>query len=354
MPLLPVFGHDAVQARLRTTHARGAMPASVLLHGPRGTGKQRLALWIGAMLLCTHDGVDVPCGRCQSCMYVGRLQHPDLYWFFPVPRPEGGDRSPEEVLGDVRTAMQERAATGTWGPSSGMEAHFIDSVRAMVRSAAARPAMARRSVLIVGDAERMVVQAGADQAANAFLKLLEEPPAHTTLVLTSSEPGLLLPTIRSRVVALRVPRVGDDAVQAFAEATRAGGAGVPVVRGGVARAAGCPGALLAGADDDASDARAASWITASRGGDAARFVAVLSEKPVAARGAFADALDALSLRLHTAARERARDGRAGDAVRVARLQDAVEAAQARADGNVNPALITAELLRELSAAGVRG
>jgi DNA polymerase-3 subunit delta' len=48
----------------------------------------------------------------------------------------------------------------------------------------------------------MVPQEGADAAANAFLKLLEEPPADTTLILTSSEPGALLPTIRSRVVAL--------------------------------------------------------------------------------------------------------------------------------------------------------
>lgn len=353
MPLLPVFGHDALQGRLRATRARGALPASMLLHGPRGVGKQRLALWIGAMLLCVDEGDAAPCGACQACAYVAKLQHPDLHWFFPVPRPEGGDRSPDEVLGDVRAAMQERATTGTWGPSSGMEAHFVDTVRAMVRTAGARPAMARRKVLVVGDAERMVVQAGADQAANAFLKLLEEPPADTTIVLTSSEPGQLLPTIRSRVVALRVPRVSDDAVHAFAESTREAGAGAPVVRGGVARAAGCPGALLAGADDDAAESRAQSWLAAARGGDAARFVAVLSEKPVAARGAFADALDALSLRLHAATRERAREGR-GDAARVARLQDAVEAAQARADGNVNPALITAELLRELSAAGVRG
>ena len=57
---------------------------------------------------------------------------------------------------------------------------------------------------MIGDAERMVAQEGSDQAANAFLKLLEEPPADTTLILTSSEPGALLPTIRSRSVSVRV------------------------------------------------------------------------------------------------------------------------------------------------------
>ena len=47
----------------------------------------------------------------------------------------------------------------------------------------------------------LVVQEGQDEAANAFLKLLEEPPPHALIVLTSSEPGALLPTIRSRVIA---------------------------------------------------------------------------------------------------------------------------------------------------------
>lgn len=350
MPLLPVFGHDALRARLGATHARGALPSSLLLHGARGTGKQRLALWLGQLLLCT--GVDDgPCGRCQGCSYVERLQHPDLYWFFPVPRPDGGDRSAEEVLADAAAAMRERASTGAWGPSSGMEAHFVDTVRAMVKAAAWKPKLGARKVIVIGDAERMVVQAGADQAANALLKLLEEPQPDTTLVLTSSEPGQLLPTIRSRVVALRVPRVGDDAVAAFAAAARE--AGVAIAPGAVAKAAGAPGALVASTAETGSEGRVDAWLAATRGGDAARFVAVLAEKPVAARGAFADALDGLSVRLHGRAREAARAGHP-DAARLARAQDAIDAAQARAEGNVNPALVTAELLRQLAAAGVRG
>ena len=75
--------------------------------------------------------------------------------------------------------------------------------------------MARRKVFVIGDAERMVAQEGSDQAANAFLKLLEEPPEDTTIILTSSEPGALLPTIRSRVVAVRVPPLSGAEVSAF-------------------------------------------------------------------------------------------------------------------------------------------
>src|SRR6185312_2271062 len=95
------------------------------------------------------------------------------------------------------------------------EGIYVATVRSLVQHAAKTPAMGRRKVLIVGDAERMVPQEGSDAAANAFLKLLEEPPADTTIVLTSSEPGSLLPTIRSRVVSMRVPPVSEQAVRAF-------------------------------------------------------------------------------------------------------------------------------------------
>src|SRR4029453_11349249 len=77
------------------------------------------------------------------------------------------------------------------------------------------PAIAKRKVFIIGDAERMVPQEGSEQAANAFLKLLEEPPADTTIILTSSEPGALLPTIRSRVVSMRAAPLSQDSMRAF-------------------------------------------------------------------------------------------------------------------------------------------
>jgi len=75
--------------------------------------------------------------------------------------------------------------------------------------------MGRRSVFVVGDAEAMVPQAASQQAANAFLKLLEEPPDDTYLVLTSSRRSALLPTVRSRVVGVRVPPLREEEVADF-------------------------------------------------------------------------------------------------------------------------------------------
>src|SRR5205085_11773594 len=98
---------------------------------------------------------------------------------------------------------------------SGSEGIYVATVRYLVQQAAISPAIGRRKVFIVGDAERMVPQEGSDMAANAFLKLLEEPPADTTVILTSSEPGALLPTIRSRVIAVRVAPLPDRVVREF-------------------------------------------------------------------------------------------------------------------------------------------
>jgi DNA polymerase-3 subunit delta' len=70
-------------------------------------------------------------------------------------------------------------------------------------------------VFVVGDSETLVPQESSQEAANALLKVLEEPPASTFLILTSSEPGLLLPTIRSRTMPLHLPPLAADQVERF-------------------------------------------------------------------------------------------------------------------------------------------
>ncbi|MBA3656448.1 MAG: hypothetical protein H0W69_03750, partial [Gemmatimonadaceae bacterium] len=168
MPLIPLFGHLTLQKTLRESLERGALPASILFHGPRGVGKQRLAHWLTQVLLCPSE--KKPCGECQSCRYVLELRHPDVHWFFPRPRLKESDPDAEAIRDDIQEAIEERrSASGVYGPASGSEAIFVATVRALVQTASMKPALGARKVFIVGDAERMVAQEGADQAANAFL-----------------------------------------------------------------------------------------------------------------------------------------------------------------------------------------
>src|SRR5437879_5693757 len=99
MPFLPLIGHESLRERLGEQAARGALPASLLLQGPPGIGKQRLALWLGQALLCEAESR--PCGVCQHCSYALQGVHPDLRWYFPRPRlKDASDVALEDVARD--------------------------------------------------------------------------------------------------------------------------------------------------------------------------------------------------------------------------------------------------------------
>jgi DNA polymerase III subunit delta' len=351
--IVPLYGHDALRRRLRDAIAREALPGSLLLGGPRGIGKQRLALWLGQLLLCTGAG-ERPCGRCMSCRYAARLVHPDLRWFFPRPRLGEADASPEQVLDDYADAIAERVErNGLCAAPSGSEAIFVATVRAIVQLAAYTPTLGNRKVFVIGDAERMVPQEGADAAANAFLKLLEEPPADTTLVLTSSEPGALLPTIRSRVVSLRVTPLRDADVSAFLadEAVRKAldGMGLPSDdRERLRIAAGAPGSLLAASARDEAMAVARSLLEAVQSGRAERMRTAFTLGGSKARGLFSDVLDALTALLDDRARDAVMRGDERSAAAAGFAIDAVEMAKLRAAGNVSPQLLGASLMGQLA------
>ena len=85
-------------------------------------------------------------------------------------------------------------------PAGKMRLISADATRALIAKVQVSPSVSRRKVAILYDVERMNLQ-----ASNIFLKTLEEPPAHTTLLLLTSKPYALIPTIRSRVLHFRFP-----------------------------------------------------------------------------------------------------------------------------------------------------
>ena len=354
MPLVPLYGHERLRERLTEAYARGVLPASMLLQGPRGVGKQRLALWLGQLLLCEGEGAR-PCGKCSQCRFSRDLTHPDLRWVFPRPRLKDGDPSVDDVREDYAEAIAERVASGgLYTPPSGSDGIYVATVRAIVRSAAMSPALAKRKAIVIGDAEGMVPQEGSDAAANAFLKLLEEPPADTTLILTSSEPGALLPTIRSRVVAVRVPPISDVAVGEFladplVKAQLRSEHSKAAVSELVGLAGGAPGRLLASAALREAAQQAQRLLEAATSGDAAvGYRVAFCQGAARARGGFTDTLDALEVLLHQRVRSGVSSGNERLSSGAAKALEVVERVKEQASGNVNPQLLTAALIREMS------
>jgi DNA polymerase-3 subunit delta' len=208
-------------------------------------------------------------------------------------------------------------------------------------------------VFVIGDAERMVAQEGSDQAANAFLKLLEEPPENTVIILTSSEPGALLPTIRSRVVSIRVPALGRSEMADFlADPVVVKQLDAPDERTReelIEVAGGAPGRLM---DSDAwrvALAEAKRFLDAARAADRGpRMRVALSQSGAGARGRFSDTLDALTVLLHDRSRDAAASGDGRRASGAARAVEIVEEVKEQTLRNVNPQLLTASLLRRIA------
>lgn len=354
MPLIPIYGHEELRERLLPRIVAGTLPQSLLLHGPAGVGKQRLGLWIAQALICTSDGP--PCGACRECRYSLDLTHPDLTWVFPRPRPKGSDSDPEDIAEDLAEARAKRAQNhGLYAAPSGSEGVYVATVRFLVRQASKTPALAKRKVFVVGDADRMAQQEGAEVAANAFLKLLEEPPADTWVIATTSAVGSLLPTIRSRVVGVRVPRLDDTAMRAFMAdvnvAEVLSKAELPnTEKDRLLLAQGAPGALLSTSLRTSAVDQARRFIDAATSGNRAELMKVaFAQGHSGARAGYSDTLDALTISLYERMKSGAESNDAHVASSSSKAIDLVEEAKRLADANVSPLLISAKLLTDLAA-----
>ena len=351
MSIGPFVGHEVVRSQLTAAIAGDRLPQVLLVTGPPGVGKQRLALWLAQSLLCTGPQPR-PCGSCRGCSQVLGLSHPDLHWFVPVPRPKPGDpdKQIDEVAEALEGAMAERRQAPLWSPPDGMSAHGVNSARLLQRQAALTPVEGGWRVFIIGHAERLVAQESSPEAANSLLKLLEEPPRRSLFVLTVAEAGLVLPTIRSRATPVRLGRLQAGEVRQLLEAVKpelATNAVFDQANGSIGAAIGAQGELQ-------SKARVAAeaFLDAVREGPVRAAERALRQATWQARGEFTVLLDAVAERLAARARRAlVSTGRVSTVNLPGTLTgvDRVLEARERAQGNVNPQLLLAVLADELSA-----
>jgi DNA polymerase-3 subunit delta' len=229
-----------------------------------------------------------------------------------------------------------------------MVSHSLASVRLLQRAVSLTPVEASRKVVILGDAERLVVQEANPEAANAMLKVLEEPPADTWLILTAADPQALLPTIRSRLVPFRVPRVSDTAVRSFLSSELDPPLQGEALERQVVLAAGCIGQAIRQADDarDGPDRAAEALLASITKGPRAWLPRVFEQPPWAARGNFTATLDALAVRIRARLeRDAGSDGTDLDGWLAALRRS--EETRADAQNNVNPQRALAVLASDL-------
>lgn len=176
-------GHERARELLRDLPA-----SSLLLSGPEGVGRRQLARWYGALLNCERPGTE-PCAGCASCL-LWHGGHPDYLEVAPAATTTTGrlNRRPEVRISQL---VPREGASGeplyTW-----LERRPLHKWR----------------VGVIDSAHQLTVA-----AANSFLKMLEEPPSWVKIVLIAPEPGALLPTVASRLTAIRLGTVNTAGME---------------------------------------------------------------------------------------------------------------------------------------------
>ncbi|HEX2494647.1 MAG TPA: DNA polymerase III subunit delta' [Steroidobacter sp.] len=162
--------HTAAVDQLRQAWSNGRLPHALLMQGPQGLGKGRLASWLGAAVLCerSHETALEVCGNCPSCTLIEAGTHPDLTWVAP-------EEDKQQIsIEQVRDAADRLTRTSY---RRGYKVAVIDPAHQMTTS-----------------------------AANSVLKTLEEPSPPSLLILVSSRPSALPATVRSRCQKLSIAR----------------------------------------------------------------------------------------------------------------------------------------------------
>ncbi len=190
-----LIGNNQVKEILRRMLAVERVPHSLLLVGAEGVGKKRFALEIAKAFVCQNRKEHEACNACAACIRTEKFVFP-----------KSDDRDAHE-----KVIFTEHADVGKVIPYK--NSILVDAIRDLEKEANFRPFEARARFFIINDAEKL--SAAKDNAANALLKTLEEPPPSSYIFLVTSRPDALLPTIRSRCQTIRFAPVNTKEIEKF-------------------------------------------------------------------------------------------------------------------------------------------
>lgn len=168
-----IIGHESIKQHLQNAIISNKVSHAYIFHGEEGMGKKSLATAFSKTLLCEEAGI-ISCNRCKSCMQIDSSNHPDVIW-----------------------VTHEKASIG------------VDDIRVQVNGDIhVRPYSSPYKIYIIDDADKLT-----EQAQNALLKTMEEPPEYAVIILLVENISSILPTILSRCVVLNLKPVDKQSIQ---------------------------------------------------------------------------------------------------------------------------------------------
>ena len=172
MKFQDVIGQGKITGHLQNVIRMKKVSHAYLIQGEQGSGKKMLASIFAKTLQCEEKGIE-PCGKCRSCRQADSNNHPDIRWI-----------------------THEKATIG------------VDDIRLQLNNDIyIKPYSSEYKIYIIEDAEKMT-----EQAQNAMLKTIEEPPKYAVIILLTVNAKLLLPTILSRCLLLNIRPVARKLV----------------------------------------------------------------------------------------------------------------------------------------------
>ena len=172
MKFQDVIGQEKITKHLQNAIRMQKVSHAYLMQGESGSGKKMLASIFAKTLQCEEKGIE-PCGKCKSCKQADSYNHPDICY-----------------------VKHEKATIG------------VDDIRVQLNNdILIKPYSSPYKIYIIEDAEKMT-----EQAQNAMLKTIEEPPKYAVIMLLTVNAKLLLPTILSRCLLLNIRPVARKLV----------------------------------------------------------------------------------------------------------------------------------------------
>lgn len=218
-------GNERVKKLLRRTLETGRSAGAMLFAGEDGVGKKLFALEVAKALNCRSPQGLEACDACPACVRIGKFNYPqssesdDWKGIIWTDHPDVGlVVAPKRVL-------------------------LVEQMRLIEREANYRPYEGKARLFLIEDADKLN-----DASANALLKVLEEPPHTSHIVLLTSRPAMLLPTIRSRCQIVRFAPISAPEIEEHLIRNKIAGGAEARIRARVAR--GSLGRALDGGFDD--------------------------------------------------------------------------------------------------------
>ncbi len=200
---------------LRSILEKGRIAHAYLFSGPPGAGMDAMAMEFAKAVNCEKVSGEA-CDDCPSCERVNRHQHPDIHLVFPLPvgkNEDKGDSPTAKLSEDDISAIREQIGMKWNNPYHKIfipkaTTIKINSIREIRKEVSFKPSEGAKKVFLVLDAEMMSAE-----SSNALLKTLEEPPPGTVLILTTTQPDQLLPTLVSRCQQIRFQSLTSEDIR---------------------------------------------------------------------------------------------------------------------------------------------